>query len=300
MILDNTICMESLSSNFTTPHGVPNPSNHCYINALLQTTFCIFSHCKDCLDLIHNSKEGEILHIIKDCPVDGLPKILKLKEHLNRYDSIFSGNIQQDASEVFTKLCDIFHLGTRYSLLDDEFRDDSVVVSLTKTLFGFTKLSKFSCDTCGAHNILSINSTLFTIVPQHLCRISDLIGNSCRETITKTCYSCQSERIHTVNHDFIQEAKILVLLLNRFGQTENSFTKLHTNVVIEETVMIGSFVYELLGVIHHHGNTINSGHYTAIVKFDKYYNCNDNSINIINFEDFKISDSAYLLFYKLK
>ena len=64
--------------------------------------------------------------------------------------------------------------------------------------------------------------------------------------------------------------------------------------------MIDIHEYELLGVIHHHGNYINSGHYTATIKFNEYHKFDDLNVDPVEFHDFKISDSAYLVFYKLK
>ena len=76
--------------------------------------------------------------------------------------------------------------------------------------------------------------------------------------------------------------------------------KLNTTIVIDEIIRIGSLNYELVGVIHHHGNYISSGHYTSSVKFDKYYMCNDTHIKPSQYSDIKFSNTAYMIFYKKK
>ncbi len=90
------------------------------------------------------------------------------------------------------------------------------------------------------------------------------------------------------------------MLINRFDNCNGVLVKLDTKIILDEMIKIGNNTYELVGAVHHHGNYISSGHYTSMVKFDTYYICNDNSIRAKQYSEIRCSDTAYMLFYKLR
>ena len=56
--------------------------------------------------------------------------------------------------------------------------------------------------------------------------------------------------------------------------------------------------YSLLGVIHHTGSTIKSGHYYCTVKYSTFLNINDDRVTSQQMSELKNSKTAYILFYK--
>ena len=61
------------------------------------------------------------------------------------------------------------------------------------------------------------------------------------------------------------------------------------------------YIYDLIGVVHHYGDRINSGHYTASTKnsIDKKWRAYDDvRVTIADQKDIIFSSSAYLLFYE--
>ena len=98
-------------------------------------------------------------------------------------------------------------------------------------------------------------------------------------------------------NNFIQSPQNLVIVINRFLQLDGrvvknrSHVQFHTNI----TEIFGS--YQLLGVIHHHGTSLNSGHYTNTIYInDMFYSCNDHKI--APSECIQDSGSAYIVFYR--
>ena len=87
----------------------------------------------------------------------------------------------------------------------------------------------------------------------------------------------------------------MVILVNRFSQSTNN-DKNRNRVWLSESLVISTVRYHLIGSIHHHGNSISSGHYTSNIFYDNdAYVCNDMQVTPLN--HLESSDSAYLAFY---
>ena len=86
------------------------------------------------------------------------------------------------------------------------------------------------------------------------------------------------------------------MVINRFSSSVIG-DKNRDSVLVDDALRIANIRFELLGAIHHHGNTIQSGHYTCNVFYpESAYICNDSQIiTITNSES--SSDSVYLVFY---
>ena len=75
-----------------------------------------------------------------------------------------------------------------------------------------------------------------------------------------------------------------------------SIGKNKVKISLDREILVTSSKYNLIGSVHHHGNTITSGHYTSNIYYpESAYTCNDSHIVPLN--SFDPSDSVYLLFY---
>jgi ubiquitin C-terminal hydrolase len=74
---------------------------------------------------------------------------------------------------------------------------------------------------------------------------------------------CNKNSVHQYSKEIIIVPKILVVLINRFGYVNGISVKNKFNISIDEEFTLKGCVYELIGIIHHHGQTAVSGHYTV-------------------------------------
>ena len=144
-------------------------------------------------------------------------------------------------------------------------------------------------------------------------------GNSTKDMIEKLtndpygeflqdyiCSNCPTRTNATKSRTLfnVSDALIIQLVIFRYDQTTGSLKKLVPNLNIEteiENVLLGTL--KLQAIIYHHGETPNSGHYSAVVKYDKqWYSVNDEHVTLINSEEFncKASDKIvpYVLIFK--
>ena len=224
----------------------------------------------------------------------------KFKHRLARFDTFFDGCIQRDVLESLMLLMDIMHLGTRENLLGDNtpsgLNDDQFVYSLTKRLFLFTLKQSTTCITCRLNASFHSESKAHFIYPRPNCSIEELLEFSVKTESIKFCGCCDQNKSHEVYTRIEHPPDILVLVLSRFG-SDVIGTKNRDGVLVNDVLRIANNSFSLLGSIHHHGNTIRSGHYTCNISYpDSAYTCNDN--NIISLSNINLlSDSAYLVFY---
>ena len=134
------------------------------------------------------------------------------------------------------------------------------------------------------------------IYPRPNCSIEELLEFSVKTESIKFCGCCDQNKSHEVYTRIEHPPDILVLVLSRFG-SDVIGTKNRDGVLVNDVLRIANNSFSLLGSIHHHGNTIRSGHYTCNISYpDSAYTCNDN--NIISLSNINLlSDSAYLVFY---
>ena len=94
----------------------------------------------------------------------------------------------------------------------------------------------------------------------------------------------------------LQLPKVLCFIINRtYGSNFDQIEKVKVKNSLK--ININSNEYHLIASIHHHGNSIMTGHYTTNIYFpDFYYHCNDNHISKMDICD-EISNTAYLVFY---
>ena len=138
-------------------------------------------------------------------------------------------------------------------------------------------------------------SKIHFVYPNFDLELSNLIKDSLYTRLSKTCTGCHAYTEHEEFVTFEQSPEILVILINRFSQSTSN-DKNRNRVWLSESLVISTVGYHLIGSIHHHGNSISSGHYTSNIFYDNdAYVCNDMQVTPLN--HLESSDSAYLVFY---
>ena len=281
------------------PRGLKNPSNHCYINSILQSVSRILIDYNEELKFNNNIEGNLIKKLFKCINSQYLTPLDDFKKDLSNYNAFFGGRRQEDAYECLLLLIDVLHIGTKTCILDvdDLNLEDDLFASVSKDLFLCTTKITFKCINCEftSNNFSQIQT--FLINPKPNKSIFELLMNNFKNSVTKLCSLCNTDTIHEENIIIDQPPKILVILVNRFDSS-SSGQKNKTALSIDRTTDCFGFRYELMAYIDHHGNTTTSGHYTAILAFsDRIFLCNDNVIEDIEFR--KTSNAVYILFYKL-
>ena len=279
------------------PKGLNNPKYHCYINSVLQIWHRIFLQLTEHIHT-NNDREGRLVKILTDCIYpNGDNDLSNFKHELARYDHFFDGSVQRDAYECFASILKIFHIGTKESLIADNLllEDDQFTFSLSTQLFSYTTKRTLQCTSCRYLTTSYNQSHVLFVYPCKDSNIKSMLENSMISNLTKKCNCCKFD----TNHDEVvlieQPSRILVVVLKRFNLALTGGK--NKNIIhIDREILINSSNYHLIGSIHHHGNTITSGHYTANVYHkESAYTCNDSHIMPLN--NFEPSDSVYMLFY---
>jgi ubiquitin C-terminal hydrolase len=83
------------------------------------------------------------------------------------------------------------------------------------------------------------------------------------------------------------------IVINRFDKKKSKGNKSIHKVDFDREKLVTSNKYNLIGSIHHHGNTITSGHYTSNIFYAECaYICND--IHIVPLNRFEPANSVYI------
>ena len=75
--------------------------------------------------------------------------------------------------------------------------------------------------------------------------------------------SCGTDTDHFERTRLLQPPQFVVILINKFRTEGGICQKDQTPISIENNICINGFPFLLLAIIHHHGITIRSGHYTT-------------------------------------
>ena len=122
-----------------------------------------------------------------------------------------------------------------------------------------------------------------------------MLNNSMVSKLNKDCSCCQSNTMHNETFMIEHPPEILTLVINRFDQALVG-GKNKVPIQIDREIQIASSKYNLIGSIHHHGNTITSVHYTSNIFYpESAYTCNDSQVIPLSCSG--PSDSVYMVFY---
>ena len=282
------------------PEGLQNPSNHCYLNSILQIIHRILITINDEL-YINNNREGNLVKFLMEAIRQSSSNTLAdFKTQLKLYDGFFDGSVQRDALECLNLLLDLIHKGTKQSLIDLDgsmLENDELVTSITKQLFSHTLKKTLICVNCNNSTEYFIQSYNHNVYPDANSHISDLLKKCMSGTVTKSCTLCLHDTSHTEVIKLEQDPKILMIVINRFDSRMTS-RKNTTRVKISNTLRLDSSSYHLIALVHHHGRSTLSGHYTSNIIIDNVaYFCNDHYIRSSDVVDDNSSNSAYIVLY---
>ena len=158
----------------------------------------------------------------------------------------------------------------------------------------------FTCRNCGNTTLCHWKSRMLNILPIENGSIEHLIHKAMAQTVCKYCTVCQYNTEHDEKLKWICFPKYLVLALSRFSYVFGKIVKNKTGILIQTHVSVDGAGYSLLGIIHHHGGSACSGHYTSTLFHDDIiFDCNDMMITeSSNFTPIH-STTAYILVYRL-
>ena len=278
------------------PQGLFNPSNHCYVNSVLQVASRILANLN--IDVQFNDNyEGKLVKTLIDSTKHmSNINLNDVKTLFGKFHRLFDGSRQQDAHECLMLLFDIFHQGTKYSLLSD-VDDEESIISLKKQLFYFSFKHRFKCLQCNIDSSHFSYNYFHNIDPKYKHGITELLGYSLNSKPYKMCNVCHTNTLHNEVINFVQLPKILTIVVNRFHHIDIG-RKNNTPIILEKHIYINSSKYSLIASIQHHSHKgfASSGHYTSTIFYPNIiYHCNDSHIQIHNYKE--LSDDVYVVLY---
>ncbi|XP_061773674.1 ubiquitin carboxyl-terminal hydrolase 3-like isoform X2 [Nerophis ophidion] len=129
------------------------------------------------------------------------------------------------------------------------------------------------------------------------------------ETELYYCHKCKKRQKSTKKFWVQKLPKVLCLHLKRFHWTAFLRNKVDTYVefplkdldmkgyLLEESLLAGSSLYDLVAIVVHHGSGVGSGHYTAYGSHEgRWYHFNDSTVTLASEETVRKA-KAYILFY---
>ena len=121
------------------------------------------------------------------------------------------------------------------------------------------------------------------------------------------CESCNKKAIAQKKTKIIRAPEILVLTVKRFyyDMAGTISGKIKYPLQIEPTLNVNNESFDLFGVVTHHGNSLNSGHYTATASHSNspnscWWHFDDSHVERLNPGGVQNIKNAYILFYKKK
>lgn len=258
--------------------------------------------------------------------VIGLQHLLKIFWDNTWY---MASAVQHDAHECFIALLDIIH---KQAVMQNENDKDIKHLEncqcIIHKMFKGILQSDIVCQSC---NNVSSKIDIINDIPIYFSMDgkgkypTNITLLACLEQFGQIeilndldCTNCKTKKLSTKQLTLKHIPMVLCFILKRFGQpSDNVSNKITTVVEFPETLNMEKFtekktitknalldecfstyetIYKLYAVICHEG-LLNGGHYLAYIKnMGNWYQCNDNVVRIVQFEDV-LKSPAYLLFY---
>jgi len=310
---DEIVCLNDMSFGYI-PFKLLNSSNICHLNSLLQ---CI---CK-CGIL-----DPKILFFLKELPINSLEYSFQtlLKSFQQGVSDV------KDASGFWKKVCD----STSQFIFGQQCDVCEVFLFLISKLkmnffnrFKFKDLRMYSCLGCTKNTFKTKNeitrkseSDCFVLqvplrITTEIIILEDLVFSelNCTQNVYDyNCEICGSNQVAKETYLFSDFGELLCVSVMRFSfDKETHLTKkIESNVSVyvgnEEKKMLDIGLgrkCEFIGMISHIGNSVQSGHYVAVVKkdSDSFYHCSDTVFSVMKrSSDFLVSQNSYCFFCKIK
>lgn len=258
--------------------------------------------------------------------VISLQKLLKIFWDNTWY---MASALQHDAHECFIAILDIIH---KQAIIQNENDKDIKHLEncqcIIHKIFKGVLQSDIVCQSC---NNVSSKIDIINDIPIYFSMDekgkypTNITLIACLEQFGQIellndldCTNCQTKKLSTKQLILKHLPVVLCFILKRFGQpSDNVSNKITTFVEFPETLDMNKFIkkksvtgsafidecfairesiYKLYAVICHEG-LLNGGHYLSyILHMGLWYQCNDNVVKLVQFEDI-LRSPAYLLFY---
>ena len=206
------------------------------------------------------------------------------------------GSIQEDVHECLTYVLQVLNKGSAWCLLDDydDTVDDNLIQSFTKHMFQFMIETTRICCYCNSGKAIQEFDCLLNVIPRRGATIQSMIEDYCISQMIMVCLKCKKDRQHICNIEIKELPKVLIIVLKRFDKR----TKITAPVCLEKVIKLNNYRYKLLSLIHHHGTTKNSGHYTASAVYSNMFHCDDDRVTIHEHNTLSASTTAYVALYR--
>ncbi|XP_031784863.1 ubiquitin carboxyl-terminal hydrolase 8 isoform X2 [Nasonia vitripennis] len=327
--------------------GLKNLGNSCYMNSIIQclsNTVYLAKYFNDNKYTDHLNRN--IDKVARGYVAEEVAQVIKalwrgqyksisprdLKNVIGQYKMQFENFDQQDSHEFLMFLLDWMHndlkqkIKTRYdralTIAETEWEKSmngqSSVIS--KLFFGQLR-STIECLYCNQNSTTyeTFNSLTMSLPTTNKCTLDECVKKfvSGQRVSGWKCPNCKVPREGMKKFDIAKLPHIIVIHLNRFGETSGWLEKKNTAVDFPLTNFImrhyvvqdndnfnnsQSYNYNLYAMSNHYG-TMEGGHYTAYCKSNhqnKWYKYDDHTVSEVQANVVKNqSTSAYLLFYAL-
>ena len=292
------------------PVGLSNTKNFCYINSVLQVFVTVLMlNNTEYKEISENQEYKEcrkftekLFQYEKDHQKYAKRKLESIRLQLKQCKKEIStnltldGNVQEDAHECLMYIIQVLNKGSAWSLLSDSDAgvDDSLIQSFTKYMFQFMFETTRICCYCNSGKTTQEIDSLFNVAPTRGASIQSMIEDYCISQMIMFCLKCKKDRQHICNIDIKELPRVLIIVLKRFDKR----SKVTLPVCLEKAIKINQCKYKLLSIIHHHGVTKNSGHYTASTMYRQLFHCDDDKVSIQEHQSLSASTTAYVALYR--
>ena len=292
--------------------GISNVGSTCYLSAVVQ----ILSHSRRFLETLSgarfprpNPSQKAFLKLVNDMwSKNGEGGYLDPSELVGalrsaRDGSAFNRGVQEDAHDA---------ISTILSLINEASvrgpREHSVIEKLFSIEFDRSR----TCHGCRAANDKKeMETDLFVAVPtlgspELSIHLKDLL-----RVLTSTevipgarCSACKTDTHATARNSISKASELLLISLKRFdayGNRINTFVEYPTDLDLSDLPGYhGLPNYRLIGIIHHHGKSLERGHYTADYFHDgekEWKHADDEYVTSVGKTIASRSSTAYILLY---
>ena len=199
-------------------------------------------------------------------------------------------SVEHDSGELITYILDLLKT-------EAEHKGEFAIQAVAESLDLFVK-STIKCVKCKKTNDIVSQDNILKITLSAESLEQCIIGMLTEEILTmENRWNCETIECtgETTKQTIIEKLpKVLIVQLNRFA---DSSTKITREIFYTQNLDLGNKPYQLKAVINHHGETLQSGHYTATIlgSSGKWYIAND---SIIKETEFSVSSDAYILLYE--
>jgi serine/threonine protein kinase len=257
--------------------GLPNDKKWCYLNSVLQ---CL-KHSTELSNLmIENQKTYQLtvkdkyffvtrsLHnfLVSTINQKKIEAVSELRRHLNRLNSAFDGNTQQDAVEV----CELLLQG-----MCSAYATPCPVNDIIK--YAFT--TRMECKNCGDiwYSAPEEEFVAKLAVPTNYC-LQSAINNWCKPETREilddvTCSTCNQQKVNKVI-EIVLAPNVFILQMKIF---DNDGTKIHQPIKNNHgsTVKVGPHDYRVFAVVSHVGASLRDGHFISYAEKNAIWACFD-------------------------